>query len=61
MQNILLELNGDILNHIHILYYRAEKDKSKFQQELFELMSQIEVANKDRVRLIFYKLMIQNY
>ena len=53
MQNILLELNGDILNHIHILY-RAEKDKSKFQQELFELMSQIEVANKDRVRLIFY-------
>ncbi len=37
--------------------FRAEKEKSKFQQELFELMSQVESANKDRVRSHYRLLM----
>lgn len=39
----------NILKILCFFFNRAEKDKAKFQQELFELMSQIEVANKDRV------------
>ncbi len=35
----------------HIVYYahRSEKEKTKFQQEVFELMSQIESINKEKV------------
>ena len=43
--NVLLQKSDSIY-----LFFRAEKEKSKFQQELFELMSQVESANKDRVR-----------
>ncbi len=39
----------------HLLFassylYRAEKDKQKFQQEIFELMSQVESINKEKVK-----------
>ena len=36
---------------IKTYYFRAEKEKAKFQQEMFELLAQVESANKDRVYL----------
>lgn len=29
--------------------YRAEKERAKFQQEVYELLSQIEIINKEKV------------
>ena len=32
------------------LYFRIEKEKAKFQQEVYELLSQVESSNKDKVK-----------
>lgn len=32
---------------------RTEKEKAKFQQEVYELLAQIESSSKERVSLIF--------
>lgn len=33
----------------HLSIFRTEKEKAKFQQEVYELLAQIESANKDKV------------
>lgn len=35
--------------YINISISRTEKEKAKFQQEVYELLAQIESANKDKV------------
>lgn len=35
-----------------LAFYRIEKERAKFQQEVYELLSQIEITNKEKVRLL---------
>jgi len=35
--------------YINMFIIRTEKEKAKFQQEVYELLAQIENANKDKV------------
>lgn len=35
-----------------LVFYRIEKERAKFQQEVYELLSQIEITNKEKVRLL---------
>lgn len=35
----------------HFSISRTEKEKAKFQQEVYELLAQIENANKDKVMI----------
>lgn len=39
-----IELNSDCL-----LYFRAEKEKSKFQAEIYELLATVESSNKEKI------------
>ncbi len=41
----------------NFLYYisRIEKEKQKMQQEIYELLNQVEVINKDKVRITAWK------
>lgn len=47
-------MSNDVCNYWckFLLLSRSEKEKTKFQQEVFELMSQIESINKEKVWLI---------
>jgi uncharacterized protein (UPF0335 family) len=41
----------------NFLYYisRIEKEKQKMQQEIYELLNQVEVINKDKVSITAWK------
>lgn len=37
--------------YINVPFSRTEKEKAKFQQEVYELLAQLENANKDKVKI----------
>lgn len=37
--------------YINVYVFRSEKEKAKFQQEVYELLAQIENINKEKVKI----------
>ena len=50
-QSISINITLEWINWTSAIF-RSEKEKAKFQQELYELLAQVDSANKDKVTLI---------